>query len=49
MVPTSMRYSEPLKGSNGLGKLTGSKVIIQRSQKPCADTLRGCRIRAEPL
>lgn len=47
MVATNVRDSEPLKGSNGLGKLTGSKVIIQWSQKPCGDTLRGCRIRAE--
>jgi len=41
MVPTSMRYSEPLKGLNGLGKLTGSKVIIQRSQKPCDGSFAG--------
>ena len=49
MVATNVRDPEPLKGLNGLGKLTGSKVIIQRSQKPCDDALRGCRIRAETL
>ena len=41
MVATNVRDPEPLKGLNGLGKLTGIKVIIQQSQNPCDGSFAG--------